>query len=319
MTLYVDKPDRTSNSEKGSTSRFFEEMYEFPASVRLLHKPEFKDQLIGKLKNKLEQDPSSSAESYRLLVDIHRKAGDLELAAEYAQLWHNLASDQQALHLLNILKQRPIVDNISNTTDLKPAPFATFEHFLTKDEQAYFWQKAMTAECAFEKAGIGLNDEKIVDCNQRDTNVLFLDEKDTKFVRKKIRVIANELFKHFNMPLRKIKKIEVKMTTHGQGGFFKIHHDGFSEIKGSTRCLSWVYYFHAMPKKYEGGDLILFDSDANQEEHEFSPVRYTRYIPENNQIIFFPSWFYHGVTPVDLLTPGFSSGRFAIAGHIRCQ
>ncbi len=314
------EPNVSAESIKHSCAPYRETLYEFPASVRLLNEPAFKEKVLAQLHSRIAHNPEPRL--YQLLVELYRKAGDLPLAIEAIQAWKALAAnDAQAAHLSNILMQLPLAGQNNQQEEaltMRPAPFAIFDNFLDISEREYFWQKAIHSQPDFEKAGIGLGEETIVDCYQRDTEVLRLQKEEKKNIRDKVREKAKELFIRFQMPEHKIKKIEVKLTAHGEGGFFKIHHDGFLKNDGSIRCLSWVYYFHACPKRYKGGDLILFDSTSEPDGHQYSPVDYTRYIPQNNQVVFFPSRFYHCVTPVRLLSPEFTSGRFAIAGHVRC-
>ncbi len=316
MKPCANEQNRCTGSQEKTGAPYADELYEFPSSVRLLSQPEFKDQVIEQLRSRLQQ--KAQPKLYQLLTDVYRRAGDLKLAAESAQRWKALEPSSNAEYLTKVLNQETLPEQIYNNNEIRPAPFSIIDNFLSREEREYFWQRAVNSESDYEKAGIGLEDDVIVDCYQRDTEVLRLGVEEKQQMRQKIKSYIDVLFRKFRISEREVDKIEVKLTSHTQDGFFKIHHDGFSPIDGSIRYLSWVYYFHANPKPYEGGDLVLFDSDAIKDDHRFSPINYTRYIPQDNQIIFFPSWFYHGVTPVALLSPGFSSGRFAVAGHIRC-
>lgn len=290
--------------------------YEFPASVRLLTQTGLANQFIVQLNKRLESAPATQL--YRELVNVYRRVGELELAAKTAMEWLDFApSDIEAAHMACLLNRQKTRGDCYQPDQLQPAPFAIFDEFLTKDEREHFWQIAMKSKEASFEAGFMHEGAKIIDRQHRITDVIELDDADKHLFYGKIKPILDDLRFLLSKPAMPHKKIEVKMTAHSQGGFFGIHHDGFSESKGSTRYLSWLYYFHLQPKRYAGGDLVLFDSSRLRENHRFHEGKYTRYIPVDNQLVCFPSYFYHGVTPVELLQPGFECNRFAISGHVR--
>lgn len=103
------------------------------------------------------------------------------------------------------------------------------------------------------------------------------------------------------------------MTRHGNNDFFKIHTDSGYKADIQSRALTFVYYFHEFPKCFTGGEILLFDTDT---EKNIFRTRFTKLIPQNNSIVFFPSNFYHQVTPVHLKKDNFESGRFAIHGWL---
>ncbi len=293
--------------------------YQFPESVRLLNDPLFKSRLLEKLHFRLEQ--SSDPQLYRSIVDTYRRAGDLVQAAEYASKWAALEPDNpQVVYLVKLLLQQPLSNSPYTAADIQPAPVITIDHFLDKEEREYFWCKAMASEKSFEKAGMGYGDTPVIDCSRRDTEVLKLDGKEKKTLREKIDSQVEGLFEHLQWESKPVKKIEVKLTAHTQGGFFQIHQDRYPRDPGvcESRQLSWVCYFHAQPKRYRGGDLVLFDSSCQRKNHQCNTLNYTRYVPKDNQLVFFPSCFFHAVTPVSLMQAGFESSRFALVGHVRC-
>lgn len=289
--------------------------YAFPASVRLLTQASLANQFIVQLGKRLALTPGPQL--YRQLVDVYRRVGDLEMATKTAAEWLSFAqSDTQAAHMSCILNQQKPRGDCYLPDQLQPAPFVIFDNFLAQEERDCFWQTAMGSKEAFFDAGIRCNNGRTIDHDRRISSTLALGKADKDLFYQKIQPRLDELRSLFLMPKMSYKKMEIKMTAHSQGGFFNIHQDGFTDVQGSTRHLSWLYYFHLQPKRYSGGDLILFDSTRVLKTHRFHEEKYTRYIPVDNQLVCFPSYFYHGVTPVELLQPGFESNRFAISGHI---
>ena len=109
-------------------------------------------------------------------------------------------------------------------------------------------------------------------------------------------------------------EIETQLITHFDGHFYRTHQDNRSAANRS-RQITFVYYFHRTPKQFTGGDLLLYDTDFK--EHRYAPILYTRIKPLNNSVIFFPSGYYHEVTPVSCHTKQWNDGRFSLNGWLR--
>ena len=109
-----------------------------------------------------------------------------------------------------------------------------------------------------------------------------------------------------------MRAIQLKLGAYAHGDYFNAHQDNGKNHR--DRLLSFVYYFHDDPKPCQGGDLLLYDG-------RFSPRAYvrslfTRIIPRNNSIIFFPSEYFHEVSAVVSGNRDFRSSRFTLAGHV---
>jgi hypothetical protein len=106
--------------------------------------------------------------------------------------------------------------------------------------------------------------------------------------------------------------LELKCTAYGNGHFFRAHSDSRHH---PTRRISFVYYFHHLPKRYSGGALLLYDGDA-ADPTRFMPDSVTRLETLDNSIVFFPSRTFHEVTPVVSPSGRLADGRFTFAGHM---
>ena len=109
----------------------------------------------------------------------------------------------------------------------------------------------------------------------------------------------------------KIVKIELELVAHGDGAFFSRHIDTLREeddrLRETRRLLSGVYYFHAMPKAFEGGALRLHEIAWGTADAQFIDIQ-----PEHNSLLFFPSWMPHEVMKVSCPSGRFTDSRFAI-------
>jgi tetratricopeptide (TPR) repeat protein len=292
------------------------ERYQFPLTVKLLGQKVFLDEAVRALKSKLRLTPEPRL--YRLLVDVYRRAGKWELALDIANKWlEAFPTDKYANYFCCLFSQAPLPEGVYRLDDMQPCPFVTIDNLLSADELDSFWRRVIRDQSKFVLAGMNVAHEKIIDTSKRDTLVLALTAEEKALIRSRLQPHVHNVAKQLGLFVDDKPSIEVKLTAHHHGGFFKIHHDGFELYPGVERVISWVYYFHQEPKSYRGGDLVLFDSDRDESDHQFVLSDYTRYIPKNNQVVFFPSEFYHGVTPVHLKVNSWSSGRFAIAGHAR--
>ncbi|WP_168204251.1 2OG-Fe(II) oxygenase [Aliikangiella coralliicola] len=305
----------TPSSEKANEG----DLYQFPEPVLLFDNRDVSEQMVQQIQSRLLASPSDQL--YQLLLDVYRRTGELARAEELVRRWLEFSPENKlAAYQEKIFTQKMLIPGIYKQSEIQPAPFAIFDKFLEVSERKYFWERALGSSNEFKSSGISYGDGERVEYQyqNRNSEVLFLESQEKQNIKSKILKLIDELFERFLIPKKAIKNIEVKLTAYGEGGFFRIHQDGFFKQGNSSRFISWVYYFHASPKPYSGGDLVLFDSNCAKTNHLFSESHYTRYKPMDNQIVFFPSWFYHGVTPVKLLRPGFDSYRFAVMGHISC-
>ena len=78
-----------------------------------------------------------------------------------------------------------------------------------------------------------------------------------------------------------------------------------------------LYFFHPEPRRFSGGDLLLYDADAETNACPFKA--FSRIVPLRNSIVFFPSRALHQVAPVTCDTDDFESGRFVVNGHVRVR
>lgn len=100
---------------------------------------------------------------------------------------------------------------------------------------------------------------------------------------------------------------EVQLTSHNDGEYYKWHSDNGSPDT-ATRIITFVYYFHSIPKAFSGGELVIYHKDQS-------------YViePANDSIVFFHSGRHHEVMPVVCPSKQFEHGRFTLNGWVRCK
>lgn len=105
---------------------------------------------------------------------------------------------------------------------------------------------------------------------------------------------------------------EAQITASNHGDFFRWHSDnGQAEI--ASREITFVYFFHREPKRFQGGELRIYDSQRREGVYVPSGD-YRAVVPRQNQIVFFRSSLAHEITPVECPSGEFGDSRFTVNG-----
>lgn len=114
--------------------------------------------------------------------------------------------------------------------------------------------------------------------------------------------------------------LELELAAHGDGAFYRPHIDipvgadrqPIGANPGEDRVLSAVYYFHANPKAFSGGELRLYPFGPTPSFEEPRPATHIELEPVRNSLVAFPSWVPHEVRPIQVPSGNFRDYRFAI-------
>lgn len=107
--------------------------------------------------------------------------------------------------------------------------------------------------------------------------------------------------------------MELQVTRHVDGDFFKPHRDA-GNANTASRRLTYVYYFHRTPKRFRGGDLLLCDQKSDG--RRVAELGLTRLEPVDNCIVFFAADRLHAVTPVTMESDDPADGRWTVNGWL---
>ncbi len=196
------------------------------------------------------------------------------------------------------------------------APLVCIDGFLPPERMAALLAHASAREEHFRRA-LATNEvgPPSYDPDRRETMLDFgftLERGNfVQFVESNLSRLCDSL----GLPPFTIDRIELKLTNHLNGGFFKAHNDNHAAYCETGRAITWLYYFGQEQRTFAGGELYLFDSKPGAER--LSPAWFTRIDPQPNRLIAFPSWFYHAVAPTALVENAFARGRFAVSSHVR--
>lgn len=262
------------------------------------------------LEQHLESDPKN-VKTLRKLGHIYRRQGDLVSTARiYGQLLELLPNDAMIHYLSAVLSGQPFPKPIPQEGIL-PAPFVYLKEFVSETIHENLLNFVLAHRNEFMpstvngglrtdiRASASISGERL---SGSDIGVEFLTQ---------IKMRLQEVFSRLRISPFPMD-FDLQMTTHLDGQFYQIHKDA---DKKNRREISFVYYFHSTPKRFTGGDLLLYDMDL--ENDGYAPSLYTRVHPIDNSIIFFPSQYFHEVTPVNCQTNNFEDGRFTFAGWLK--
>ncbi|GEM_PF-439452 len=198
------------------------------------------------------------------------------------------------------------------TPIILPAHYVQLEDFLTDAEHDEVMQTALRRSPEF------VSTTTVGDVsNYRQSSVLWgkwLPELHS-MMRKKIMSHLPSVLDKLGLSSFLVSKVEMQMTAHHDGCYYKVHTDASSETT-QARQLTYVYYFHREPKVYKGGELKLYETELRGKVSTSRPISKT-IEPLNNSIVFFNSRCRHEVLPVSCPAEEFANGRFTLNGWVR--
>lgn len=186
------------------------------------------------------------------------------------------------------------------------------DQFLSPEEHGAALQVALTHEDQFVGSKTTTN---AVDYRRSSILYATLYPELYELLRQRILAILPVVVDQLKMPRFTPSQVEMQLTAHNDGCFYKIHNDSGSP-ETLTRVLTYVYYFYQEPKQFSGGELRLYETDlegsmvtASDHSHMVEPL--------NNRIVFFDSRCKHEVLPVRCPSRQFADSRFTLNGWIR--
>jgi Rps23 Pro-64 3,4-dihydroxylase Tpa1-like proline 4-hydroxylase len=109
------------------------------------------------------------------------------------------------------------------------------------------------------------------------------------------------------IPPFEVDMVETELVAHRHGDFYGRHIDTFLHAdragRRHNRVLTMVYYLHAQPRRFSGGELALYPFGGGE------PVLIE---PHDNRLLAFPSFALHEVRRVEAPDEPLAAARFAI-------
>jgi Rps23 Pro-64 3,4-dihydroxylase Tpa1-like proline 4-hydroxylase len=199
-----------------------------------------------------------------------------------------------------------------------PTPYLSLDDFLSPDEHEALLD-FVRGRSEFTAATIydGDSAAHATDVTVRRASVATPDADIVAIFEKRLRAILPHARLETGVPRFRLGTLERQLTAHRDGDFFGVHHDiGSSWLDSSGRRLSYVYYFHDQPRRFEGGELRLYDHRLDDDSQLVAADTFHTIEPSDNSIVFFPSDALHEVRPVRVPGDPDASGatRYTLTG-----
>ncbi|MEO8563996.1 MAG: 2OG-Fe(II) oxygenase [bacterium] len=258
-------------------------------------------------------------EALALKGDLLRSRGELlDAATTFGALSRRRPEDSRARYLSALLSGS-VAAREGACPPPWPSAFVRVEDFLDDARHAEVMLLVSSSASAFEPSTVGVTvpggrEARVVLSDRisfRLTDVGAIADWLRPLIRERLPSIAARL----GLAPFTVREIELKCTAYGDGNFFAAHSDTRHH---PSRRVSFVYYFHRVPKPYRGGALLLYDSDVARPGTYF-PRGVTRLDTLDNSVVFFPSGSFHEVERIVCPSGRFEDARFTFAGHVHAE
>ncbi|HEV2398850.1 MAG TPA: 2OG-Fe(II) oxygenase [Candidatus Sulfotelmatobacter sp.] len=198
-----------------------------------------------------------------------------------------------------------------------PAKCVVLEEFLAPQELAELTGFTLDHEADFQASEVisPTADKGTVNYDFRRSRVLMDLGRYEQLVLDRVKSVLPQVLKQLDMQEFNISAIEAQITASNDGDFFHFHSDNGNDPVAS-RHLTFVYFFHREPRRFEGGELRIHDARLEADEY-VSEGNYQSIVPQQNQIVFFPCELMHEITPITCPSQLFADSRFTLNGWLR--
>lgn len=199
---------------------------------------------------------------------------------------------------------------------LMPAQAFVLDEFLAPQELSDLVGYTLMHESDFQVSEViapGV-DASRADFSTRRSLVLMELEKHREVMVSRIQACLPQVLQKLGMEPFAVSDYEAQITASNHGDFFRPHTDN-GHTQTAPRELTFVYFFHREPKAFRGGELRVYESRWEDGRYN-ATANYRSIVPEQNQIVFFPSSLVHEITPVECSTATFADSRFTVNGWL---
>jgi Rps23 Pro-64 3,4-dihydroxylase Tpa1-like proline 4-hydroxylase len=184
------------------------------------------------------------------------------------------------------------------------------ESFLEPEKHRWMLDLVAREEGRFQDSTVSTKDP-----DYRRSKVLFDVPEVVALFRERVLRAAPQWMQQLGVAPFQFGDVEVQLTAHGDGNYFKLHNDSGSP-DAATRGLTYVYYFFNEPKAFSGGEFRIYDSVIEKNLFRCGP-RQADIEPRNNSVLVFAPHIHHEVLPVKVPSQRFRDNRFTVNGWLR--
>jgi len=260
------------------------------------------------LRRRLREAPSD-LRTLRDLAHVLRQAGDLDGAARtYRRVVDLDPSDLHAARLHALLGGTP-----GAPPDPVPVRFFRRRGFLGEERLALLRSFVESRGDAFAATAVRRADgrQDADEGTRRSASLTEVEEVREWFDPLLVDVLPDAV-RHLGLEEFTLDVLSCKVTAWHDGCFFRLHQD---EATGAaaTRRAGFLYYFDFPPRRFTGGELLLYDRHPDT----LWPLpSFTNLRPETDTLLVIPANAWHEVLPVRCPDPDWRAGRFTFSGWI---
>lgn len=256
------------------------------------------------LRQRAAQD--GSARSWRRLADTLRQMGDLEEAVEaYDRALAVDPGDAAARRASAVLRGEEA------PSAAVPVRFLREPDFLPVERVAEVQEHALKHRDEFQAAPIRDGDRSRFRSDFRTATRLVSPEPLRAWLEPLVAGRAAEFARRMGLDPFPAVLRDFRLDRYGDGDFFSAHNDRGGE--SPQRVLAWIWYFWFPPRRFEGGELFLYDWDADRGGPSSGG---TAVRPQLNQLVVLPAHSWHEILPVRCPDPAWEAARFTLHGWI---
>jgi predicted 2-oxoglutarate/Fe(II)-dependent dioxygenase YbiX len=257
----------------------------------------------------LARNPQQPLAKMRI-ADLHRALGDLDRAAALYQEIASDTGDVLASYLAALMRGEATL-YVEAEMPL-PVPFVRRKNALPDAAVSALWDHLESnrgefhASRVFDKAG-----QQSTNLEKRHSLRLDADARLSEIVLPHVVALLADDSNWTRLRMRRFHPTNVSMeaAVHLDGGKFTAHRDCGKPVP--DRRLSFIFYLHREPRKFTGGDLLLYDETG-------AFPGFSRIDPQHNSAILFPCSALHEVTPVQATPGDLLDGRITVHGWLHC-
>lgn len=193
-----------------------------------------------------------------------------------------------------------------------PARYVRIENFLAPQEHERLLKYVLAHETDFAASSVtAAGGTAHIDSEFRRSGTIFDLAEVWDLFEARLPKLLPHVRRQLGIGWFPLGQVERQMAVHRDDGFFGVHTDDGNDAVAGRR-ISCLYYFHAQPKRFAGGELRIYDSEVRGGRLERAAT-YVDVEPADNSLVFFASSFHHEVRPVHRETAAFGDSRFSIS------
>lgn len=267
--------------------------------------------IVDKLRQLQKQNGTNNTISLNL-ADCLRQLGKLD---EVQNIYASLFNDK----MVNIEKLETITPKALFRKGFQVSPLIIADDLLDNEVFEKVLQATVDLKDQFAPAIYG--HEKLSDDSVR-SGLMLKSFEHASFLHS-VSSIIYEYLPHIQSQLglagKASSKLGLTVSAQLDSGHFVPHIDIPEEAKGEYNRFNFVYYYSDPESDFEGGELVVFDTDTRADDICYSEQNFTTISPKRNRLVIFPSNFVHSAMPTYVPSGKFEYARFAFIGQINLQ